>query len=487
MNNESRTRRRAAPPAILALLFLFGAFAARATIVPQPHATLNGIAGINLHDTFAVWTSDHSGTGHFAATIYWDTSNLALITAGAVSSNGPKTFEVQGTHNYAGPVDPLIHEKTYYGYVHVTDSQDDSSADIDFTVVIHNSGLVPAALAADDDSDAETNSDVDGIFEFGETILLNPSWSNEADNLNNIAGTLAPGSFTRDGITAGETYTIVQGAAEYGNMAKFDVHDCFNGNVPCYRLLATLTGPRPQAHMDAKVTEEVTGNVSHTWDLHMGGSFADVAVNSMFYRNIETILHNGVTTGTTATTFGPSLKVTRGQMAAFLARGFLGGDANVPTAGASYDCTGGGQSLFADVAPTNMFCRHINYIAQKKITLGCADGSIYCPNFNITRGEAAVFLARSQPPINPGTETDVPTAYADPVTARSYDCNVATADVPFSDVPATHPFCKYVGYIWAKGIVDGYANGTFGPTNLVSREHMAKMLDRGLALTLYHP
>ncbi|HKB69736.1 MAG TPA: S-layer homology domain-containing protein [Thermoanaerobaculia bacterium] len=488
MHVETSTRRRSAPTILFALLFLLGtALAARATVVPAPHVTLNGIAGIDLHGTFAVWTSDHSGSGHFTATIYWDDSDLAATSPGAVSSNGPKIFETQGTHNYAGPgPDPLIHERIYNGFVHVTDSQDDSSADIGFAVVIRKSQLVPAALFADDSSDAETNSDVDGIFEFGETILLNPSWSNEADNLNHVTGTLS--SFTRGGITAGETYTIMRGAAEYGNLAKYDVHDCFNGNVPCFKLSATLTGPRPQTHIDAQVTEEVTGEVFHTWTIHMGGSFSDVVVNSGFYKDIETILHNGVTLGYGDGTFGPAGTTTRMQAAIFITRAmFQGDETQIPSTGTGYNCSAvDGLSMFTDIPATSPFCKHVNYLASRQIVLGCTTTQ-FCPNNLISRAQTAMLLARSQPPLYPGGETDVPMAYTGPTTGRTYDCNVATANVPFPDVSANQAICRFVGYVWSLGIVDGFQDGTFHPNGLSNRAQMAKMLTRAFQLKLYQP
>lgn len=483
MHIEKPTRRRSAPTMLFALLFLLGtAFVARATVVPQPHFTLNGIAGLDAHGIVAAWTSSH-GANHFTAEITWGDGEPN--GAGTVSSNGQKSFDAQGTHAYAAA-------GTYNGSVHVVDTIDDASADIAFTAEIRTTGLIPLALTADEVDDGDTDSDFDGVFEFGESVALNPTWGTNGANINGVAGTLS--DFTRVGMTAGETYTLTNDAATYGNISKTDSHDCY-GHGGCYKLAATLTGPRPVAHMDAQVTETVTGDaapIPKTWTLHMGGSFADVVVNSMFYRNIETILHNNVTTGVTATTFGPKLNVTRGQMAAFLARGFTGGDELVPATGSvnaqPYDCTLSGTSLFADVAPSSPFCRHIHYIASKGITLGCVDGSIFCPSLNIKRGEAAVFLARSQPPNNPGGDADVPMVYGpDLNTGRSYDCNVATADVPFSDVSASHPFCKYISYVWARGIVDGFGDGTFRPNFLITREQMAKLLNLGLDLTLYHP
>ncbi|MGB5161229.1 MAG: S-layer homology domain-containing protein [Thermoanaerobaculia bacterium] len=51
-------------------------------------------------------------------------------------------------------------------------------------------------------------------------------------------------------------------------------------------------------------------------------SFNDVPVGAQFFREIEALADSGITLGCTATNFCPGAAVTRGQMAAFLARAF---------------------------------------------------------------------------------------------------------------------------------------------------------------------
>jgi hypothetical protein len=210
----------------------------------------------------------------------------------------------------------------------------------------------------------------------------------------------------------------------------------------------------------------------------------------MFYGDIETMFHNNITVGCGEFQFCPKGIVSRAQIAAFLARGFAGTDGLVPATGtvnaASYNCAPGGNSLFSDVSATDPFCRHIHYIASMALTVGCGGGA-FCPSNPVKREEAAVFIARAVPPNNPGGNGDIPTAYTDPTTNRSYDCNVATANVPFTDVQATSPFCKYVSYVWSRGIVEGFGNQTFGIGLTVNREQASTFLNHGLQLTAYHP
>lgn len=51
--------------------------------------------------------------------------------------------------------------------------------------------------------------------------------------------------------------------------------------------------------------------------------------------------------------------------------------------------------------------------------------------------------------------------------------------ISFSDVPTTHTFYKGIMYCAEKGIVNGYADGTFRPTNTVAKSHFVAMLARG--------
>lgn len=51
-------------------------------------------------------------------------------------------------------------------------------------------------------------------------------------------------------------------------------------------------------------------------------------------------------------------------------------------------------------------------------------------------------------------------------------------DIVFSDVPEDHTFYKGIIYCAGKGIVNGYADGTFRPANTVTKNHFCAMLAR---------
>jgi hypothetical protein len=59
---------------------------------------------------------------------------------------------------------------------------------------------------------------------------------------------------------------------------------------------------------------------------------------------------------------------------------------------------------------------------------------------------------------------------------RPYDVVKALLDKSFPDVPMTHSFHEAISYLAARGIVEGYANGFFGPNDPVRRAQLAKMI-----------
>ena len=72
---------------------------------------------------------------------------------------------------------------------------------------------------------------------------------------------------------------------------------------------------------------------------------------------------------------------------------------------------------------------------------------------------------------------------ADPGNGRGYDCTDGKVNV-FTDVPDDSPFCRFVYYIWSRGIVEGFGDGTYRPDGSVPRDQMAKFLVNAYALTL---
>lgn len=109
--------------------------------------------------------------------------------------------------------------------------------------------------------------------------------------------------------------------------------------------------------------------------------------------SINRVAEAGIASGVGPGRYGPSLFVTRAQMATFLARPLA-----LPAAsGDRFDDDRG--SPHED---------NINRVAAAGITTGCnAAGTLYCPNAGVRRDQMASFLGRAKglPPRAPGTPT----------------------------------------------------------------------------------
>ncbi len=348
----------------------------------------------------------------------------------------------------------------------------------DLTSVASPQAAIPIGLAVDPTVNFYANGN--GVFEPGEVVALQTSWKNITHTGISATGQVA----TLSGPAPG-AYFLTDDLASYGSLSPGGTAGCAAA-FDCYAASITQPTTRPSTHWDASLDESLSTADGKVWSVHLGNSFADVLRTHPFYTKIETLLHNGVTGGCSPTAYCPSQTVTRDQMAIFLAKVVAQGVANIPTRGKidgnSYDCSPGGASLFTDVQPTDPFCKHVHYLAYWGVTKGCTT-SQFCPSAQIDRGSMAAFLVRG---FLGGSV--VPTVRnADPVTGRSYNCQPATANVFFTDVPQTHPFCAPIHYLWARGFIGGCGADTYCPAGLVTRDAMAKFLANTFDLKLYAP
>ena len=114
------------------------------------------------------------------------------------------------------------------------------------------------------------------------------------------------------------------------------------------------------------------------------GLFPDVPCSSVFAPWVEALAGEGITSGCGGGNFCPQAPVRRDQMAVFLLKGLLG-PGYVPPA-----CAG----IFADVPCPSPFADWIETLYQANITGGCGQ-ALYCPGGAVTRGQMAVFVAKT--------------------------------------------------------------------------------------------
>ena len=177
------------------------------------------------------------------------------------------------------------------------------------------------------------------------------------------------------------------------------------------------------------------------------GPFPDVGVTHPFCPDISWLAGAGITGGYPDGEFKPVAPITRQAMAAFLFR-YANPGAPKPT------CS---TAPFPDVPAAHPFCGEIDWLADTAITGGYPDGT-FRPATPISRQAMAAFLYRFD---HPG--------------APKPTCG---ASGPFPDVPPAQSFCGEIAWLADAGITGGYPDGTFKPSEPITRQAMAAFLHR---------
>ena len=195
----------------------------------------------------------------------------------------------------------------------------------------------------------------------------------------------------------------------------------------------------------------VTGTINITVNYAAYSSkFTDITT-STYADSVDFLYNQGITTGMTATTFGPNSNVTRAQFVTFLYRA------------AGQPAVTGVTNKFTDVKSTGTYAYAYNAIlwaVQNNITTG-RSATKFDPAANVTHQELLTFLYRYD--VNylghPGTQGSL-SGFSDASSLQSY-----------AVAPA-----KWASY---KGIIDGY---TLQPAVAGSRATVALWLHRMLTL-----
>ena len=107
----------------------------------------------------------------------------------------------------------------------------------------------------------------------------------------------------------------------------------------------------------------------------------DVVSGSYYEKAVAWAIENGITTGTTATTFSPDATCTRGQSVTFLHRALKG---TAPTT----------VNGFTDVAADAFYADAVAWAGESGVTNGTTD-STFSPNNGCTRAQIVTFLYRA--------------------------------------------------------------------------------------------
>ena len=107
--------------------------------------------------------------------------------------------------------------------------------------------------------------------------------------------------------------------------------------------------------------------------------FTDVSVNDYYYEAVLWAVENGITGGTTATTFSPNATCTRAQVVTFLWR-YSKEDASI-------------LPMFTDVAEGDYYYGAVAWAVENGVTTGVTD-TTFAPGNPCTRGQIVTFLYR---------------------------------------------------------------------------------------------
>ena len=188
------------------------------------------------------------------------------------------------------------------------------------------------------------------------------------------------------------------------------------------------------------VTAEAYGEPAGRITVDQGLAFTDVAATSPYYDGIEWAVDEGITNGTTATTFSPYQNCTRAQIITYLWRaagspepasmepaytdvtdtslyffkavqwaseqGLVEGETFDPYAGCTRamavyfmwvaaDSPEAAASSFTDVAADADYAGAVNWAVVQGVTLGTGDGSTFSPDTVCQRGQIVTFLYRA--------------------------------------------------------------------------------------------
>ena len=206
----------------------------------------------------------------------------------------------------------------------------------------------------------------------------------------------------------------------------------------------TFDGWYSDSALTIKVTSiKLTSNTTiyAKWTAKSDMSFTDVADKAYYRDAVAWAVENGITKGTTATTFSPNATCTRAQAVTFLWR----------TAGSPKPETR--TMPFADVPAGSYYYDAVLWAVENGITKGTSD-TTFSPDATCSRAQIVAFLWRSEKSPAAGTAN------------------------PFADVKSTAYYADAVLWAVENDITKGTTNTTFSPDADCTRAQIVTFLWR---------
>jgi hypothetical protein len=196
-------------------------------------------------------------------------------------------------------------------------------------------------------------------------------------------------------------------------------------------------------------------------------TFSDVSPSDYFYQPVQYLACHGAIGGYSDGTFRPYTNTTRGQMSKIVVLAY---SLPIQTPAA------GGHS-FEDVPAGSTFFPYVETAAARQIGGGYPCGALvaepcvgpdnrpyFRPGTNVTRGQLSKIVVIAAIQVQGW-------ALLNPTTAS------------FTDVPGGSTFYEFVETAVCHGILGGYSDGTYRPTNNATRGQIAKIVANAVTAT----
>jgi len=203
----------------------------------------------------------------------------------------------------------------------------------------------------------------------------------------------------------------------------------------------TFAGWYADAALETAVTQvNLTANTTVYAKWTVINPFTDVSEGDYFYDAVMWAVENGVTVGTTPTTFSPEEGCTRAQMVTFLWR-------SVGSPAAT------GTIPFTDVPTDAYYYPAVLWAYNRGIVIGTS-ATTYSPDMQASRAHVTTLLY------------------------RYHNRPAVSGSMPFTDVPAEEYYFNAVLWAVRSRFVQGTTETTFSPDDDCTRAHMAVLLYR---------
>lgn len=204
---------------------------------------------------------------------------------------------------------------------------------------------------------------------------------------------------------------------------------------------ATETEPNSDAeNTDIKNDKQTNIAQSEIW-------FTDVDVDTYYYKSVAWAAKNGITSGTSDTTFSPGDDCTRAQIVTF-----LWNSCGSPEPDAA-------SIQFTDVKPQAYYYQAVQWAVQNGITAGTTD-TTFSPEESCTRSQAVTFLWRA---------AGCP-SYTKETTASGQEASY------FYDINQSKYYYSAVQWATERCVTSGTGDNAFSPRDICTRAHIVTFL-----------